>query len=153
MSQAWQDKEQFPGKQRESGFPQPRRGKGQGMTHPLRAVQLPSLPDEWCLFVTTERKTQPCASTTSARRGCRCLALASMRLSTVCWTPHPLPGGSAAALAAVQEGSEVHEPPASQFRTAVSEPKVKILWLCRDVNRDWQAEAGGLCQGTSPACP
>lgn len=74
-------------------FPQPCRGKGQGMTHPLRAVQLPSLPAEWCLFVTTERKTQPCASTTSARWGCCCLALASMRLSTVHWTPHHTPWG------------------------------------------------------------
>lgn len=69
LSQAWQGREQFPGTQRASGFPQPCRVKGQGMTHPLHARQLPSLPDEWCLFVTTERKTQPCASTTSARRG------------------------------------------------------------------------------------
>lgn len=67
--------------------------------------------------------------------------------------PTPAPWGSAAVLAAVQEGSEVHEPPASRLRTAVSEPKVEILWLCRDVSRDWQAEADGLCQGTSPACP
>lgn len=64
-----------------------------------------------------------------------------------------LPGGFAAALAAVQEGSGVHVPPASRLSTAASEPKVKIPWLCRDVSRDWQAEASGLGPGKSPACP
>lgn len=68
--------------------------------------------------------------------------------------PHAtLPGAFAAALAAVQEGSGVHVPPASRLRTAASEPKGKIPWLWRDVSRDWQAEASGLCQGTSPSSP
>lgn len=41
-------------------------------------------------------------------------------------SPATLPGSFAMVLAALQEESGVHVPPASRLRTAASQPKVKI---------------------------